>query len=287
MQKRKVIMTLAVVSALGLSGQAFANHDDPVPVQTTDVEVQADVDLASHNTISNDTNTTLNDSSKNLNVGPVLIDKSEDESVTKTNSANDGSAATLNGDAAKQEAEQGAVAAIGGDAKNEETDAYIDGVEGGSVAATTGATASMSNSNNVDQSINTKAEEGSVAVNSGGNAVVSTTEDSLNNKAQDHSAAIYGSGTATVNENVGNTTNSDNTTTTLTVGDIDVEIASSELDGTVSGNVQPATTLTELPLTGNNTLDGELEATGITVISQNTGYSSLVQQSVNVQVNRQ
>ncbi|ACM20144.1 hypothetical protein Geob_1786 [Geotalea daltonii FRC-32] len=335
MKKGKMIVTMAVVSALGFGGQALANDELEVDVDITktvevnknsnntlevdaskNIEVKKEVEvnktIDSNNTKEIEVNKTVEvkkaegeaegkgnavavngstsdvtDNSKKLEVGDVNIDKSTDNSknLSVGDVDIDKSSKEVEIEKTENEAQYGSVAAIGGNATKEEVDGDIDNLSGGAVAATTGGTASMTDSFNTDSSINATAEEGAIAVNAAGDADISTTEESYNNHAEDHSAAAY-NGDAYAQENFNNTTNSNNQTTTLTVGDVDVEIASSVLNGTVSSNVAP-TDAEDVPLTGYNEINDSLESpSGITVLSQNTGFSSLVQQSVNVQVNR-
>ncbi|GAB7026743.1 hypothetical protein [Geotalea toluenoxydans] len=339
MKKGKMIVTMAVVSALGFGGQALANDELEVDVDITKtvevnktidsnntIEVKKEVEvnktIDSNNTVEvnktlqvdasknievskeveikkaegeaegkgnavavNGSTSDVTDNSKKLEVGDVNIDKSTDNSknLSVGDVDIDKSSKEVEIEKTENEAQYGSVAAIGGNATKEEVDGDIDNLSGGAVAATTGGTASMTDSFNTDSSINATAEEGAIAVNAAGNADISTTEESYNNHAEDHSAAAY-NGDAYAQENFNNTTNSNNQT--LTVGDVDVEIASSVLNGTVSSNVAP-TDAEDVPLTGYNEINDSLESpSGITVLSQNTGFSSLVQQSVNVQVNR-
>jgi len=335
MKKGKMIVTMAVVSALGFGGQALANDELEVDVDITktvevnknsnntlevdaskNIEVKKEIEvnktIDSNNTKEIEVNKTVEvkkaegeaegkgnavavngstsdvtDNSKKLEVGDVNIDKSTDNSknLSVGDVDIDKSSKEVEIEKTENEAQYGSVAAIGGNATKEEVDGDIDNLSGGAVAATTGGTASMTDSFNTDSSINATAEEGAIAVNAAGDADISTTEESYNNHAEDHSAAAY-NGDAYAQENFNNTTNSNNQTTTLTVGDVDVEIASSVLNGTVSSNVAP-TDAEDVPLTGYNEINDSLESpSGITVLSQNTGFSSLVQQSVNVQVNR-
>jgi hypothetical protein len=74
--------------------------------------------------------------------------------------------------------------------------------------------------------------------------------------------------------------------TNLSAGDVAVAVANSDLEGTVSGNSFDVGRRASLA-TGANTIDNGAfdSAAGITVVSQNTGVQSMVQQSVNVQAN--
>lgn len=81
-------------------------------------------------------------------------------------------------------------------------------------------------------------------------------------------------------------TDSMNRDSSVKVSDVHVSLAASELAGTVSGNTTGAGPHATL-VTGGNEVGGSVmrDANGIGVFSQNTGTNSLVQQSVNVQVN--
>ena len=223
-----------------------SNQDNSVGKTQVAVEVKDSLNDSSDNSNQDNTTDSYNDTAKAGDGGVSLVD-SEDVAVTKD---------SLNGN--------------------------IGEVEGGSVAATNGGTATMTDSFNTDASVNVTAKDGGIAVN-GDNAVV--TDGSYNNKAEDGSVAIYGDNSAEVDIASHNEINSDNTTTTVTVGNVGIEVATSVLDGEVATNtLTPGEGL--VITTGNNTIDnGSVNATGITVLSQNSGIQSQVQQAVTVQYN--
>ncbi len=157
-------------------------------------------------------------------------------------------------------------------------------VEGGSAAATNGATASLTDSHNQDNSLNVTAQTGGIAVASDREVDVDVTQDSNNNTASNGSAAVSDGGEATVASH--NTTNSNNTDTSFTIGNVAVEVASSVLDGEVSGNSILTPVVPTGLATGANTISGDMNPTGIFVMSQNTGIQAQVQQAVTVQYNQ-
>lgn len=227
-----------------------SNQDNSVGKTQVAVEVKDSFNDSSDNSNQNNTTDSYNDTAKAGDGGVSLVD-SEDVAVTKD---------SFNGN--------------------------IGEMEGGAVAATTGGTASMNDSFNTDNSINATADRGGIAVNSDEEVDVEVTKDSYNNKAEDGSVAVYGDNSAEVDIASHNTINSDNETTTVTVGNVDIKVASSVLAGEVSGNYLDPTVSLEL-VTGDNIMDNaSVNSSGISVISQNSGIQSQVQQAVTVQYNQ-
>lgn len=225
-----------------------SNQDNSIGKTQVAVEVEDSFNDSSNNSNQDNTTDSYNDTAKAGDGGVSLVD-SEDVAVTKD---------SLNGN--------------------------IGEVEGGSVAATTGGTASMTDSFNTDNSINATADRGGIAVNSDEEVDVEVTKDSYNNKAEDGSVAVYGDNSAEVDIASHNTINSGNSEVEVEVGNVTIEVATSVLEGAVSTNIL---TPAAAPLTtGNNEISGaSVNATGITVLSQNTGIQSQVQQAVTVQYN--
>lgn len=240
---------------------------------------------------TNDSNNNNSNQDNSLGKTQVAVEVEDSFKDSSDNSNQDNTADSFND---KAEAEGDGIALVDSEEVIVTKDSFngnIDEMEGGAVAATTGGTASMTDSFNVDASINTTttADRGGIAV--GGLASedeieVEITEDSYNNKAEEGSVAIYGDNEAEIDIASHNTINSDNETTTVTVGDVVIEVASSVLAGEVSANnliTTPSLTLT----TGDNLMDNaSVNSTGISVISQNSGIQSQVQQAVTVQYNQ-
>lgn len=235
---------------------------------------------------TNDSNNNNSNQDNSLGKTQVAVEVEDSFNDSSDNSNQDNITDSFND---KAEAEGDGIALVDSEEVIITKDSFngnIDEVEGGSVAATNGGTATMKDSYNEDESINATADRGGIAVNSDDDVEIEVAEDSFNNKAEEGSVAIYGDNEDDIEIASHNTINSDNETTTVTVGDVVIEVASSVLAGEVTANTlvtTPSLTLT----TGDNIIDnGSVNSAGISVISQQSGIQSQVQQAVTVQYNQ-